>query len=559
MTRRLAAVVTLLALFTAPLLQAQVVPSLGETMEIHIVNVDVIVTDASGKRVRGLTREDFEIYEDGQLQPLSHFAEYRGEASGALSAEAAATLGESDKPLDQPSQRRTLVIFLEKFKLPGFRVNPFIDSMKSLVRSSVRSGDSVSIVTFDHAAKVRVSATSDIALVERELDAIGRECIGPVSDRITVVATEAAEVKAFDAEGAAMLAARGYASNRPTEDETAVHAARIHTVEARIEMNRRIATINTLLHGMAGIEGKKMLLLASHRLGEYVGAEYYYAAGISNNNIPPQERAEVDNRSAVRSIIANANASGVTVYPVFPTGLDYTPADSATPDISRPVLLNEMVMLKEIADKTGGVTSYGTQNTAELMPRVAEDLSNYYSMAYRATARHEDAARKIVVKTRDKKLNVRARREFVEKTDDTRMRDRVLAALHEGSLESTIQLGAELGKPMKVSRRTQTAPLKIRIPIKALTLLPQGGKHSGAFTVYAITGGVLGEVSEVTRRTQSFDIPANDLDRALAGHFTYNLDVIVNDRTEELAVGVMDEISKEYGVVKVPITGGLFR
>ncbi|HEU4887481.1 MAG TPA: VWA domain-containing protein [Thermoanaerobaculia bacterium] len=555
MTRRLAAVVSVLLLLTAPVdtaLRAQI-PALGETMEIHIVNVDVIVTDGDGKRVRGLTREAFDILEDGKLQPLSHFAEYRGSSiATALTPEAAETLGE--KPLDQPSQRRTMVIFIEMFKLPAFRVDPFIASVKDLVRSSIRSGDAVSIVTFDRIANVRVSSTSDVSVVERHLDDIGRECTGPVTDRIAMVAAEAREVRAFEAEGAAMLAARGINSTRTSEDDIAIHAARIHTVEARVEMNRRVATINTLLHGLAGIEGKKMLLLASHRLGEYVGAEYFYAAGISNANIPPQERAELDNRQAVRSIIANANASGVTVYPVFPTGLDYTPTDPLTPDISRSVLLNEMVMLKEIADKTGGVSSYGTANTASLMPRVAEDLSDYYSLAYRATARNEDAARKIVVRMKDRKLTVRARREFVEKTDDTRMRDRVLAALHDASLESSFQLGAELGKPMKVSRKTQTAPLKIRIPIKALTLLPQANKHSGAFTVYAITGGKLGDVSEVTRRTQTFDIPAADLDRALAGHFTYNFDVILDDKTKQLAVGVLDEISKTYGLLTVPVS-----
>ncbi len=93
----------------------------------------------------------------------------------------------------------------------------------------------------------------------------------------------------------------------------------------------------------------------------------------------------------------------------------------------------------------------------------------------------------------------------------------------------------------------------MRIPIKALTLLPPGNKHSGAFTVYAITGGMLGEVSEVTRRTQTFDIPAADLQRALAGHFTYNFDVIVSVRTREIAVGVLDEVSKTYGLVTVPV------
>jgi VWFA-related protein len=537
---------------------AQKIPTLGETIEVAIVNVDVVVTDKDGKRVHALTSDDFEIYENGKAQPLSHFAEYRGEAiqnRGALSAEAAATLDE--KPLEptsnQPSQRRTLVLFIEIFKLPGFRVETFIGSMKDLVRNTIRSGDSVSLVTFDGNAKVRISATADVDEVERELDEVGRECTGPVREKVRIAAVESADVKAFNAEAVAMAAARGLYMSEPSDTEVAVNAARIHAIEAHVEMNRRVATINTLIHGMAGIEGKKILLLATHRLGEYTGAEYYYAAGVTGNLIPAMERADFDNRPAVHSIIANANASGVTIYPVFPTGLDYLPADPGARDISPMVLVNEMAALKEIADQTGGATTYGTMNTANLMPSVAEDMSNYYSLAYRAAPRSDDYARKIVVKMKNPALLARARREFVEKSDDTQMRDRVLAVLHDAPMESNFQLQAELGATKKVGRKTQTTPLSVRIPINALTLLPQGGKHSGAFTVYAMTGGKLGEISEITRRTQSFDVPAADLERALAGYFTYDFDVILSSETRQVAIGVLDEVSKTYGIVSVPV------
>src|SRR5688572_6761699 len=314
---------------------AQKIPTLGETIEVAIVNVDVVVTDKDGKRVHALTGNDFEIYENGKVQPLSHFAEYRGEVAqnrGALSAEAAATLDEKppEQPGNQPSQRRTLVIFIEEFKLPGFRVDAFITSLKDLVRNTIRSGDSVSVVTFDGNATVRIAATSDVAAVERELDEVGRECAGPVREKVRIAAVESADVKAFNAEAAAIAAARGMQMSVPSDTEVAVNAARIHAIEAHVEMNRRVATINTLIHGMAGIEGKKLLVLATHRLGEYTGAEFYYAAGVTDTLIPALERADFDNRPAVRGIIANANASGVTIYPVFPTGLDYTPADPSS-------------------------------------------------------------------------------------------------------------------------------------------------------------------------------------------------------------------------------------
>lgn len=38
-----------------------------------VTNIDVVVTDKKGSRIRGLKRGDFEVYEDGQLQPLTNF------------------------------------------------------------------------------------------------------------------------------------------------------------------------------------------------------------------------------------------------------------------------------------------------------------------------------------------------------------------------------------------------------------------------------------------------------------------------------------------------------
>jgi len=50
-------------------------PRVGETIDVSIVNVDAVVTDKQGNRVRGLTRDDFEIFENGKLQPITNFTE----------------------------------------------------------------------------------------------------------------------------------------------------------------------------------------------------------------------------------------------------------------------------------------------------------------------------------------------------------------------------------------------------------------------------------------------------------------------------------------------------
>ncbi len=71
-----AAVAVVLALAPARAQQGQA----GQTGQgfsfrsnVDLINVTATVTDSSGRFVSGLTRDDFEIYEDGVLQPTSHF------------------------------------------------------------------------------------------------------------------------------------------------------------------------------------------------------------------------------------------------------------------------------------------------------------------------------------------------------------------------------------------------------------------------------------------------------------------------------------------------------
>jgi VWFA-related protein len=541
-----------LFLFAAAPAKRLAIPSLGETIEVSIANVDVIVTDRDGHRVHGLTQADFEIYEAGKLQPLSNFAEYRGSASaGAPGSIGTAASAESTDAA--PPQRRTLAIFLERFRLQSFRVDPFIASIKQLVRKTIRPGDAVSLVWFDEGAKLRVKATDDVAAVERELDAIGRECTGPLDDKAAPVNAEMQNLIAFEQAGAAMAAAHGMPRSSTDPATMVTFAARSSALRARVEMNRRVAAINAVLHGLAGVEGKKTLLLATRRLGEFSGAEFYYMAGVANGILPPGERDALDNRDQIKGLIANANAAGVTVYPVYPSGLDERSADPSVPDVTPSVLMNETAMLEQIAQKTGGLTSYGTADIVKLLPAVADDATDYYSLAYRVTTHHEDSSRDIVVKTKNPSLRVRARREFVEKSDDSLMHDRIVAALYDEWRDSPMKLTATLGEPKGSGRNRRTAPLKVLIPIGALTLLPQHDKHAGAFTVYLISGGKLGEVSDVTRQTQTFEVPAADLQRAMASHFTYQFDLTVRDGTQSVAVGVLDEVSKTYGITSVRV------
>src|SRR5215212_6056631 len=50
----------------------------GEVLDVRVVNVEVVVTDKQGERVRGLGSKDFRLEVDGKEVPIDYFSEIVG-------------------------------------------------------------------------------------------------------------------------------------------------------------------------------------------------------------------------------------------------------------------------------------------------------------------------------------------------------------------------------------------------------------------------------------------------------------------------------------------------
>ncbi len=62
-----------LLLFSLLASAQQTIAPLAERIDVTVINVDVMVTDRAGHPVSGLTREDFEVFEDGRPQKITNF------------------------------------------------------------------------------------------------------------------------------------------------------------------------------------------------------------------------------------------------------------------------------------------------------------------------------------------------------------------------------------------------------------------------------------------------------------------------------------------------------
>jgi len=516
-------------------LVAQQIPPIGESIEVSIVNVDVFVTDSQGHRVQGLKKADFEIFEDGKRQQITNFAEYRGEQTAAPTV--TATPATAPTP---PPQKRTIVIFVDRFTLPQFRSEPMFGAIRSFLHAVVRPGDAVSIVSWRRQIITRLPFTDDLAAIDEVLRKVEKESsFVSVDDQMQILAEQT-----FEREIVQFAAQQGVTVDRFAGPTLSGEEG---AMRAKFEMQHKVSAMNMLINGISGREGTKALILATHRFSRIAGKEYL--VGLNAVLGPPDRERDYDMSREIESVTKTANANNVRIYALYPEGLGSAAIATAelrqspSPVFDAIVLDNELHAMQEVSSKTGGSLAWGSKNIVDALPAIKEDFDSYYSLAYRATTSRADRAHKIVVKVANRSYTVRARGQYVEKSDTTRMNDRVVANLFGSTSAGIIPVRISLGMPKKKAKEQRFVPVIVSFPSAALTTLAQ----KGAFSVYIGSGNALGQVTQVTHQTQSFAIPPN----AKPGDFTYEFELLVDGKTTLVSIGVIDEVSKEFGLARV--------
>jgi VWFA-related protein len=512
----------------------------GESIEVSLVNVDVIVTDRDGKHVRGLTAADFEIHEDGRLQPITNFAEYRGTAA-TRTVTASASAAPAKQEEVAPPQKRNILVFIDKLQVHGTQRRQLIDGIKQFLRRSVRPGDAVGIASWSGGARSAQEFTDDVRKLEAALDTLASEKVQRVQkSEWDYIELERTQLEWYYAQ-AASIGTGGSAGNTVSNFDA--------TARVVLDVRQKARAIGSLMQAMAGSEGQKVLLLFSHRFAGTSGAEY---TGIGNQTAITAD-AQIDDMMRI------AKTNGIRVYPLYATLGDLDIGETASltgpPSLqnatSRSALRNiETTSLMNLANETGGVAGTGMGDLEKVFTSVTEDLESYYSLAYRATTPADGRPKRLTVKVKDGAYRVRTRRDVVDRTSETLLRQRIVSSL----LQPARIEGFPVNVFMKKARHESGLihlPLQIKLPMSALTLLPDGNnKHSGGFSVYVAWAGQLGTSSDITRRSQPVSIDSSQLAASKSQVITYDIEVAATRAVDRLVVAVVDDLSQEVGLVR---------
>jgi VWFA-related protein len=550
---KLPRVLFLTATLLAPAAAAQ--EPLKEVIDVRVTNVEIIATDSKGNHVSGLTRDDFELYESGKLQPITNLFE--------------ANAGIAQDVVAKVALPRRLVIYLDDSTLLPNNRKPIIPALKKLVADTMTRDDQMMIVTFNQSLKTRLPWTNDLPAVQSALDAIGREVGGgrtrqAARDRIEN------EIRSLVAGGPAQVdigTTRG--PGRP-DFRSIVTSVRNYANSATLDFKRSAAALENLFESLAGVDGRKIVIIASESFPTRPGGDVFaYLENVRNQLLSGAGSAGMRGSARTATISAEASAfntnetilmlgrianiAGVTIYAINPD----TGAGSSSGNVEH-IGPDQMQLgvtetsgvdgLQILARATGGIAWIGTK-PAVAFETLRADLQNYYSIGYQAKT-SGDMERAIEVRPKRADLRVRAKQSIVFRTVESDMSRRVTSNLQAAQLND-LAISVQVAGDVTTEGDKKRVPVHVLIPARNITVAAEGDVWTGGFSVYICTAGGKAESSDVTRQSHEIKWPPSTIGQLNDRHVTYALEVVMEKGRDLISIGVLDHRSQATGFSKL--------
>ena len=152
-------------------------PKLVETVDVRVINLDVVVTDKRGNRIHGLKKEDFEIFENGVPKTISNFYEVESAPKSAATPATPNAPPLSLAAIEQipDNQKRRIIFYVDNLSLMPFNRNRVFKEMKEFAKTVLRPGDEAMVATFNRSMKIRAAFTRDPIQIQQTLDTLAGE------------------------------------------------------------------------------------------------------------------------------------------------------------------------------------------------------------------------------------------------------------------------------------------------------------------------------------------------------------------------------------------------
>jgi VWFA-related protein len=542
-----------------------------ETFEVRLHNIDVVVTDRTGRHVHGLGKDDFELTENGVRQTVTNFSVY-GESSGTTTISSPSSATAPGAAIDTaPPARRWFVFFIDELAIHSMTRDKLLKSATDLVRKSMKPGDQAMVVTPAASPVIALPFTDDRNVVIAKLESVIGASFGLQGN------SQAVQERRY------LERSLRTASGMPE----AHHIMRTYARMVNRRVEQRLGQLRSVVATLGELPGRKVLMLVIDSLPAQPGIEAFRrqprastAGGNTQNDDQPfnpigrdidttrlAKNHWVDQRPAIDDLARKASSNGVTIYSLQPEyglemalsggGADMRGMGTSQLDSQ---FMNDAVSSTEstmasLTELTGGKWFRGDGPVDDVFEQVASDLDAYYSLGYPAPEGAADVPRAISVRVKNRpELRVRFRKEVVKKSVSQEMTDQVVA--HLVVPRQNNELGITIAStPPVIDADTRVVDVVVRVPMERMTFLPDGeAGYKARFSVHYAVSGQTADFVAGENRQQTVAVAPADMPRIAGKTWKYSTRLRLPMTEMKVAFGVLDINSRLTGfeTLKVP-------
>jgi VWFA-related protein len=470
---------------------------LVEKIDVTRVNVDVTVT-SKDHSVHGLTRDDFEVFEDGVPQTITNFYAVEAAPVAAKAADVAASPVPAAAPTVDERFRRRVLVVVDYVHTPMLERNRALERMEQFIDDRFTTGEyewSIAIAGMD--LRMILPLTSDKARIHAALEAMRHRTPFRAS---AAVPFQSLDIRLPETSYEALM------------DTTFTYFSFRAVVDA--------------IRAFGGGEGKKIVLLLSGGFGPAIDTKNLGAI------MGPGPRRKL--MTLRDEIIHEANASNLNLYIIDPQGLDSK--------VLKPALY-------WMGRETGGGFLAGNYPEASLR-KFDELTSNFYSLAYRPSHPEDHKYHRITVRLkRSGSYELRYRDGYGALSVESQL-VRSLVTPHAATMQaSAFALTFKTGAPRKAKGGETLLPVFITVPLRNLQFVPARSGNEARVSLFVSVfdedGKTLGVQKFETRAHAAHDEPTNQ------GELTHTALIRLTPGTvHTVVVAIHDQITDAIGVVK---------
>jgi VWFA-related protein len=593
--------------------EAQQPPAFQEMLDVHLVNVDIVVVDKKGELVTDLTLDDFQISDDGKKVKVDYFARLGEGAAAEGSAPAAdaataAPLGDA-APAPSPGasselQRLVVIVDLDSERL--LNRNRVLDDVVEYLESHAREVTAMVATVGGTGLDIELPFTTDAAEWKSTIEAIkempSRGMARAAEQRRMVESIKQIQRRAENT--------RSLQGARDQLDEL-IGSVRTEAESMRMDGRATLAAVQTVVSVLSMVEGPKSLLFVGDGVPAHPGEELYNlladvfegdrrfsgqgmaVSGSSPGDSPTSsgqsqggfgeqpstvspmaqstqtlrtDSMGLDLTSEIRALTASANSHRVTIYGLstdvpggaaqadMNIGARVSPTAALSYDVSRSQVREQS--LRQMAAETGGLSLAPNAGVGAFMDRLFADQGSRYSLAYVSPHGGDSDFHRIKVKVNRKGVELRHREGYIDRPRDIRVGDLVAGALFLGWAENPHRLQMEVASQAPAENDEVTVTLGIQIPIDELQLVPAGDNQEAKLDLYVLAKNAKGALTPMRSVSFTVTLSPTQMAQAKGKFYGANLPVPLAKGPHTVAVGILEPAAQRTSVVRAEVEVG---